>query len=200
MNSSTNRPFTNTDGQDLTAYRQLASVMGYVLGGQRSAGRVSAVLQTIISDDDIVVVPKVTAAATGKIFHITGNARSAKEAIGALNCPVKWGLAETPEKIPMIIQPVDCRARAIPLGQIRTTGEIYKFYPKILSPVEFFAFGAKFLDQQREAPYLSVWLDTLGRFWCAILGVHGDGRRDVVVRLDRPGGEWSEGCRVLVRE
>lgn len=199
MSSSTlKQKFDYTEAERAALLDQFASTMEIVLERQRPASRVSLALQALIGDDDIVVVPKVTATPTGKIFHVTGNARSVKEAIEALDCPVKWGLAETPEKIPMIIQPVDCKVRTIPLSQIRTTEEIYNF-PKILTPAEFFAFGAKFPKEQCEAPILDVWLDALGRFWYAVLDVNGD-ERNVRVGQSRPGGKWSEGCRVPVRE
>lgn len=196
MSSST---FEYTLDERAVLLDQFASVMKITQERQRPAARVSLALQAAISDDDIVVVPKVTVTPTGKVYHITGNARSAKEAVDALDCPTKWGLAETPEKISMIIQPVDCQARAITLGQVRTTEEIYRLYPKILTPAEFFALGAKFPEEQRQAPLFMVWLDALGRFWCAVLGVDG-GQRLVGVGRICPDGKWNESYRVPVRE
>ncbi|KKS34203.1 MAG: hypothetical protein UU95_C0016G0035 [Parcubacteria group bacterium GW2011_GWC2_42_12] len=197
-NSTLKQKFDYTLDEQAALLSQFGHVMEAVNERQRPAARVSLALQAAISDDDIVVVPKVTTTPTGKVFHVTGNAQSAKEAIDALNCPVKWGLAETPEKIPLIIQPVDCRARFIPLGRVRTTEEIYNF-PKILPPTEFFALGAKFPKEQCEAPILDVWLDAVGRFWYAILTVNGV-QRDVDVRQAHPVGQWRGHYRVPVRE
>lgn len=191
--------FDYTLDEQAALLSQFGHVMEAVNERQRPAARVSLALQAAISDDDIVVVPKVTMTSTGKAYHVTGNARSAKEAIDALNCPVKWGLAEKPAEIPMIIQPVDCRVRAIPLEQVRTTEEIYGLYSKILTPAEFFAFGAKFPEEQREAPHFTIWLDANGQFWDAILGVDG-GERYVSVLQYHPDGRWDEYYRVPVRE
>lgn len=178
---------------------QFADAMEIARERKRPVKTISHALQAIISDDDIVAVQKFVLTPTGKLFHVTGNCQSAKEAVDATDCPLKWGLAEKPAEIPMIIQPVDCRARAIPLGQVRTTERIYKLYPKILTPAEFFAFGAKFPEEQRKAPHLTVWLDANGLFCCALLDVNGAQRR-VRVNRDSPGDEWYEHCRVLVRE
>ena len=199
MSSTLKQRFDYTEAERAALLDQFASTMEIVLERQRPVSTVSRALQALISDDDIVIVPKVAATSTGKVFHVTGNVRSGKEAIDALDCPVKWGLAEKPAEIPMIIHPVDCMARAIPLEQVRTTEEIYKLYPKILTPAEFFAFGAKFTEEQREAPHFTVWLDANGQFCYAILYVSGD-RRCVSVYQDRPDGEWRGSGRVPVRE
>ncbi|MBI4050830.1 MAG: hypothetical protein HY396_02550 [Candidatus Doudnabacteria bacterium] len=180
---------------------QFGDVLGLVQERKRHPRHISRALQAAIGDDEIVVVPKIIQTPTGKIFHVTsdGKIRTAADAISALNCPVKWGLAEKPVEIPMIIQPVDCRVRVVPLGEIRTTEEVYSLYPGIVSPAEFFAFGTKFPEEQREAPIFTVWLDALGRFWEAILAVYVR-ERDVGVSRVRPDIEWLAYCRVLVRE
>jgi hypothetical protein len=178
-----------------------ASAMKIANEQLRSAKQVSDALQAIIGDDDLILVPKVTKTPSDKIYHVTSdvNIRTAVGAINALNCPVKWGLAETPAKIPMVIQPVDCRVRAIPLGKITTTEEVYKLYPKIVTPAEFFAFGAKFPEEQREAPIFAIWLDACGRFFYAILHV-SRGERYVNVSDDHPVDKWHGLYRLLVRE
>jgi hypothetical protein len=196
-----NDAYVWTAEQTATGFAQFSKAMELVREGLRKPERVSSALQAIISDDDIIVAPKIIQAPTHKVFHVTSDPkiRSAADAINALNCPVKWGIAETPAKIPMIIQPVDCKVRAILLGKVMSTEEIYKLYPKIVTPAEFFAFGAKFPEEQRKAPHFTIWLDAAGRFLCAFLDVGGD-RRHVRVGLDDLGGSWGERDRVLVRE
>lgn len=180
---------------------QFADVMEAARERQRPAKKISLALSAAISDDDIVIQPKIVQTATGKVFHVTSdvNIRTAADIINALGCPVKWGLAEKPEKIPMVIQPVDCRARLVPLGKTMTAEEIYTSFPMALSPVEWGAFGVKFPDEQREDPVIGVWLDASGQFFCGILGVY-DGGRYVDVSPCDPGNGFDGYCRVLVRE
>jgi hypothetical protein len=180
-------------------FSQFASVMKIAHNQERPAARISLALQAAVSDDDIIVIPKVIQTPTGKVFHVTGNARTATDAINALDCPVKQGLAGTPAKIPMILQPVDCKVRAVPLGMVISTEEVYSLYPKILTPAEFFAFGAKFPEEQRKASHFTIWLDAKGRFWRAVLGADV-GRRGVEVYLANPDVLWHVRYRVLVRE
>jgi len=189
-----------TETEIAAVFAQFSKVMELAREGQRPAEVVSRALRAVISDDDVVVVPKVTTAPDGgKILHVTGNARSAQEAIDALDCPMKWGLADKPAEIPIVIQPVDCRTRLVPLGQVRTSKEILGLYPKILNPAEFFALGAKFPGEQRDNPIVDIWLDAVGRFWYAILDV-GGGQRSVDVYRNHPDLKWYERCRVPVRE
>lgn len=199
MSSGTRFDYTLEDRSVLLG--QISDVTKFANEQLRPAARISLALQAAIMDDDIIVVPKVTQTPTGKIFHVTSDVkiRTAADAIAATGCKVKWGLAETPEKIPMVIHPVDCRVRAVPLGQVRTTEEIYSFYPKIMTPAEFLAFGARFPKEQEEARHFTVWLDGTGRFWYAVLFIRGD-ERNVLVRGCRPGGRFYVRSRVLVRE
>jgi hypothetical protein len=101
--------------------------------------------QEIISDDKTVIVPKVTVTPTGKVYHITGEAR----------------FADKPAKIPMILQPVDAKVRLAHLGKTMTTKEIYNL-PKIASPAQMLAFGTNFQAEQLEDPIVTVWLNALG--------------------------------------
>ena len=191
--------FNYRPGEQVALYAQAASVTKIIMERQRPYKLVSQALQAVISNDDIVVVPRVKVTSKGKVFHVTGNARSAKEAIDALDCPVKWGLAETPEKIPLVIQPVDCRVRPVPLDKITKGWDLFTLFPRMVSPMALFAFGAKFPDEQREAPHFTLWLDSNGQFWCAFLGV-GDGKRHVYVDQDHPMAQWRDKCRLLIYE
>lgn len=108
-----NSTFVWTPEETVIGFAQFSKGMELAREGQRSPETVSRALQAVIMDDDIIVVPKVIQTPTGKIFHVTSDVkiRTAADAIAALNCPVKWGLAETPAKIPMVIQPVDCKRK-----------------------------------------------------------------------------------------
>jgi hypothetical protein len=194
-----NGTFVWTPEQTAAGFAQFSKAMELVREGHRRPEIVSRALQVVIGDEDIITAPKMITTPTGKIFHVTGNFRTAEEAIASTDCKVKWGLAETPAKIPMIIQPVDCKVRAIELGKTMTTEEIYKTFPNIISPAEALAFGAKFQQEQTEAPHFTVWLDAAGRFFYVVLGVGSD-ERSVNVDGDDPGGQWGGRCRVLVRE
>jgi hypothetical protein len=179
-------------------FGQVTDVMELAREGKRPFESVSRSLQAIISDDETVIVPKISVTPTGKIYHITGNSRTAVAAFEALNCPVKWGLADKPAKIPMILQPVDAKVRLAPLGKVMTTEEIYNL-PKIASPAQVLAFGAKFQAEQLEGPIVTVWLDALGQFWYLVLYRLDDGR-DVRVGQGGLQDEWRGGCRVLLCE
>ncbi len=180
---------------------QFADVMEAARERQRPAQKISLALSAAISDDDIIRVPKVVQTSTGKIFHVSSgnNIRSATDAINTLDCKVKRGLAETPNKIPMILQPVDEHVRAIPLGKVMTAEDIYFSFPKSTTPAGWAAFGAKFPEEQRKAPHIVIWLDASGRFFCGNLFVCGDGR-GVGVGPCGPGEEFHAYCCVLVRE
>lgn len=190
-----------TPEQKGVIFDQVSRVMELGREGLREQPEVSRALQAIIGDDDIVVVPKVAQSPDGKVFHVTSDVkiRTAADAIAATGCEVKWGLAETPEKIPMVIQPADCRARLVELGKATTVEEIYTSFPRVVSPGEYFAFGGKFPEEQKAGPIVEVWLDAQGQFCCAFLSVYG-GERYVDVRRGRPVGKFNGGCRVLVRE
>ena len=153
--------------------------------------------QRVTNDDKIVVDPRITVTSTGKVFHVTGNARSGKEAIEALNCPVSWALVNTPEMIPLIIQPVDSMVRTASLGGLTKTMELFGLYPRVVSPMALFYFGAMFPEEQRQAPHFTVWLDDIGQFWFAILDVNG-GKRSVHVNRGYGEGVWFKSYRLLV--
>lgn len=178
---------------------QIGDVINLLQDRKRDPAFVSRALQAVIGDHVITVHPKVTVDATGKIFHVTGSFNSMAEAIAATRCELKWGAAEKPETIPAIIQPVDCRVRAIPLGRLIKTGEIFSLFPRVVDPLTLFSFGAKFPEEQREAPHFTIWMDVNSQFWWAILDVHG-GQRVVSVRRGDPVGGWDDDCRVLVLE
>jgi hypothetical protein len=160
---------------------------------------VTKALQVIIGGDDIVVVPKVTATPTGKIYHVTGNARNLKEAIKALDCPVYGGLG-MPEIISIVFQPVDVMVRLVPINRVMTTEEICNF-PKAVSPAQFFAFGAKFPKEQYAAPIVIAWLDQVGCLTHTSLSRDFDNQR--LVNIDQDDGmgrQWGLGYRVLCYE
>ncbi|MDP3993686.1 MAG: hypothetical protein U1C57_01360 [Candidatus Doudnabacteria bacterium] len=190
---------TVVESGKVVLFDQLSKVMELVREGNRTPAEVSRVLQAFISDDVISIAPKVVSTPTGKVFYVTGNFASAAEAIAAGNYDLKWGVAESPAEIPLIVQPVDARVRAIRLGRIVRTGELFELYPRLADPMTFLTFGVKFPEEQREAPHFTVWKDTSGQFWCAILYVRG-ARRGVCVARCGPGDVWFAGCRVLVRE
>ena len=132
---------------------------------------VSPLLQAGIRGDDVIVVPKITVGDNGKIFHVTGNARTSIDAFDALGCEVRWGFAETPEKIgkiPLIPGPIDENVRAVPLkelGDIRKTGELYEAYgSKIVSPISGVYMATKYRDEQRERVLFTIWLGPDGQF------------------------------------
>jgi hypothetical protein len=193
--------FVYTPDQTAAHFDQFSKAMELTRERQRRPGLVTQALQVIIGNEDIITAPKMITTPTGKIFHVMSDpkVRSAADAINALDCPIKWGLAETPDKIPMIIQPVDSHIRAVPLGKFMTIDQVYNAYPKAVTPAGWVAFGIKFPEEQCEAPHFSVWLDTLGRFVFGILRVSGD-RRCVDVRRYNPGDEFYDNYRVLVRE
>lgn len=178
-------------------WKQELSVRKMVLDGERSGAEYHRILQGIIADDDFQIIPK--SVANSRVFPVVGNYTSAAAAIEAGNYPVKWGLAENPEKIPLIIQPVDCRVRAVPLGRVVKVREMFGLYPRMVDPMACFTFGALFAKEQENAPHITVWKDSKGRFWYADLYVY-DGERDVGVREVDPEFEIGEGCLVLVRE
>ena len=179
-------------------FDQFSRAMELVREGRRRPEQVSPVLQAIIADDVISITPKAVALAGG-IFHVTGNFGSVAEALDAGNYDVRWGLAENPAEIPLVVQPVDCKVRAVPLGKVVKTGELFELYPRIVGPMELFTFGVKLPEEQRKAPHFTVWLDHKGQFWFAVLHVF-DRERGVDVRRNDPVDEWSGHCRVLVRE
>lgn len=188
-----------TPEQRLDAFDRAADVMKLIRENKRP-DRVLAGLKAIVSDDDIAVIPKVMVTPTGKVYHITSDpsVRTTAGLITGLDCPVKLGLAENPFKIPMIIQPCDCRARLVPLGQVRTTEEIYNI-PLILGPNELFNFGRKFPEDQLQDPIVTVWLDSNGQCFCAILHRYL-GERFVSVDRSHPDDGWVDCCCVLIRE
>jgi hypothetical protein len=185
--------------QKAVVFDQLSKFLELIREGKRSP-EVARVLQAVISDDDVTVTPKVATTARGEVFHVTANFKSAQEAIAALDCPVKLDLANyRPEEIPLVIQPVDCRVRAVPLDRVVKTSELFGLFPRPAGPLALFAFGAKFPDEQKKAHHFTVWLDGGGRFWYVVLFVCGD-QRCVEVFRTGPGNEWGERYRLLVCE
>ncbi|MDO8668139.1 MAG: hypothetical protein Q7K35_03500 [bacterium] len=196
MSSST---FNYTLEEQASLLSQFGHAMELVNERQRPASRVSLALQAVIRDDDIVVVPKVTATPAGKVYHVTGNARSAQEAINLLSGLLKLNLASNPAKIPLIIQPVDCYVRAVPLGKIVKTRELFGLFPRIVSPMTLFAFGAKFPEEQRLARHFTLWANVDNQFWYALLGVNGD-QFTVDVSQRHLDGQWYDSDHILVYE
>ena len=132
-------------------------------------------------------------------YSITSNHTSAVEAIEATKCPVKWGQAKTPDKIPMITQPVAGRVKPVPLGRQMTNAEVYAQYgPRLVDPNRLFTFGANHPAFQTKKLVLTLWMYN-GQLWCACLDVHGDDR---IVRVgpDSPDNVWGADDCVLVCE
>ncbi len=198
-----NDKFNYTLEEQSTLLAQYTKMGTIINERQRPFNNVSPLLQAGIRGDDIVVVPRITVGDNGKLFHVTGNARTAVEAFDALGCEVRWGYAETPKKIPLIPGPVDENVRAIPLselGDIRETGKLYEAYgSKIISPISVIYFGIKFPDEQRERALFTIWLDALGQFWYVILSRSGS-KRSVNVSQDAPDARWGDGNCLLLRE
>lgn len=199
MSSSTLTKYPYTDEDQAKLFRQFASVMKLAQEGQRPASQVSQVLQVVIGGGDIIVVPLARAAPAGKVFHVTGNFRSPQEAIDALDCPVKWGLAETPEKIPLIIQPVDCLVRTARLGGAVKIGALIELFPRIVAPMTLFAFGAEYQEEQQGTPHFTVWLDANGLFWSALISINGD-KRHVNVSRRQSDDKCCEDYHILTYE
>lgn len=197
---SGNKLFDYTAEQKAALLDQAADVLGLVQEGKRPPALVKQALQAIIGNHEFVVVPKASQTSTDKIFHVTSDLhiRTAGEAIAATGCLSKWGLTRTPKKIPMTLQPVNCRVRSVQLGRSMTAEEIY-FLPGIVSPVELFAFGAKFPEAQMTAPHFTVWLNASGQFFFGILTVY-NGERYVCVHQCGSDYKFQINCRVLVRE
>lgn len=188
---------TPTPDPRLAAFGRVNSVMDMIWSGTR-LDRVDRGLQAIVNDDDFVINPKVTVVGGEKVYHITSdsNVRSATAAIEALNCASRYGLALAPAKIPMALQPVDCKARLVPLGKVMTTEQIYNL-PSLVSPAQYFAFGAKFQKAQMDGPIIAVWLGPGGQFWYALLD-HLGGEPDVTVNQVDPDDGWDSHYRVLL--
>lgn len=180
-----------------TLLYQVGDVLNLMQEGKRRPVDVSRILQGIIADHDFTIRPK--AEAVAGVFHVVGNFTSAAAAIEAGKYPVKWGLAENPAKIPLIVQPVDCRVRAVRLGRRVKVKEMFGLYPRIVDPMTCFTFGARFPEEQEKATHITVWMDAKGRFLCALLFVFG-GRRRVVVGPVGPEFEFGGVFLVLVRE
>ena len=138
-----NGQYVYTPEQKSVTFDQFSKAMELVREGNCPPETAKRALQAMISGDDIVTAPKVTSTPNGKLFHVTSdrNIRTGTDAINGLDCKVKWGLAETPDKIPMILQPVDEQVRAVPLGKVMTAEEIYLSFPKSTTPAGWAAFG-----------------------------------------------------------
>lgn len=195
-----NGKYVYSPEQELAVYRLGTKAMELVREANCRPELAQTALQAIISDDDIAITKKVVSTPNGKIFHVTSasNIRTGADAIKALDCKKKWGLAETPDKIPMIIQPVDEQVRAVQLGKVMTAEEIYVSFPKSTTPAGWAAFGAKFPKEQLEAPHIVVWLFQ-GQFFYGDLDVYV-GERDVRVNPCNPAIRFDDRCCVLVRE
>ncbi len=195
-----NRKFEYSLEEKASLLAKFSKSMDLANEGARSFEAVSRPLQAIISDENIVVVPKVSIAPDGgRIFHVTANFASAQEAIDAGKYPRKWALANTPAEIPLVIQPVDSRVRAVSLGEYRRTKEIFGLYPNIMSPIAVLAFGALFPEEQRDKPIFSIWKDAVGKFWCVFLST-SDCERLVGVFQEDLDDKWDDSSRVLVSE
>jgi hypothetical protein len=190
----------NTAEDKATLFDQTSKVMELVREGNRSAQEVSKIMHGFIADDIIQVRPKIIAKKRSKIFHIGCNYKAAEEATDAGNYPRKWGWADgSPEKIPMVIQPVDQKTRMVPLGETRTAEDSYNLYPKAASPLSVLTFGAQFPDEQKDDPIFTVYKDSAGRFCCVVLSVSGDDRF-VNAGENRPRSEFYGHCRLLQNE
>lgn len=187
-----NGEFAYTAEQTAALFAQFSKAMELARERQRDPMFVSRQLQPIID-------PNIVAASVAGVFHVIGNFSSAAEAIDAGDYPVKWGYAEKPDEIPLIIQPVDCFVRAVPLGRLTKARDMFSLYPRMIDPMTAFTFGVCFPEEQRKASHITLWMDTVGELWYVSLDVTGRPRL-VRVRQVGPGGVFLDSCRVLVRE
>lgn len=194
-----NGNYTYTIEQEVAHYAQFRKAMKIAGDRQRPPEFITRSLQAIISDDvNVFTTPKVITTPTGNVYHVVGNYDSASTAIEAGNYDEKWGLARDPDKIPLIVQPVNSFVRPVLLGEFVRNDKLFELYPRIADPMTLFTLGAQHPELQREGPIFTVW--KFGdQFWCAVLGVGGRGR-SVFVDHDDPDRGWYGHYRVLVRE
>ncbi len=166
--------FAYTVEQKSVLLDQFSKAMELVRERNRRPEQVTQALQVIIGDEDIVTSPKVVKSPTGHVFHVISDPkiRSAADVINALDCPIKLGLAKNPGDIPMVVQPVDCKVRPVPVGNMETADELFGLFPKIATPAEFFAFHARFPKERWKQPHITVWWDARGRLCSALVGTH----------------------------
>ena len=143
-----------------------------------------------------IVVPNVVATPTGEVFFVTTRVRSAKDAINALNCQLKFGFALTPENVPMIIRRVQCKVRAVVLDEAAETEEVFEKFPNIVDPLTLFAFGAKYPFEQIVAQHITIWMDAISQFWAARLFVR-EQKREVSVFQVSPRNRFGKNSRIL---
>ena len=191
--------FTYTQEQKLGHYAQFVHAMKIAQEQQRDPEVVKRSLQAIISDDmNVSFTPKIITTPSGNVYHVVGNYDSATAAIEAGNYGEKWGTAQNPEKIPLIIQPVNSFVRLVPLGEFVRNDKLFEIYPRIADPMTLFTLGVQLPELLLEGPIFTVW--RFGeQFWYAVLLVRGRERRVDVYPSD-PGDRWSAHYRVLVRE
>ncbi len=198
-----NGKFTYTKEQEASLFAQFSKAMEIVRERQRPYETVKQSLQAIISDCEIQIKPKILAGADGdNVFHVTGNFGSASLALDAGKYDARYGYAESARaiaKVPMIVQPVDCKVRAVPLGQFRKNAEIFGLYPKIAGPMTLFTLGVKFPEKQFGGSIFVIWKDHKGQFWYAFLG-GTRGWRSVNVCLEDPNQGWASHDHVLLYE
>lgn len=182
-----------------TVWKQETSIREMILEGKRDMALYHRVLQGIIADDEIIVRPKpATGAGESKIFHVLGSFDSVAQAIEAGNYPVKRGYAEKPEGIPVIIQPVDCLVRPVPLGRFTRADQMFLLYPRLVDPLTCLTFGARFRKEQETATIITLW-KYKNELWSVYLGVGARQRYVSVLRVP-PDYVFDGRCRVLVRE
>ncbi len=180
------------------AFGQVADVMKLLREGNRTPASVKPALQSIISDDIVVVQPKVTMQGDVKIYHVVASFNNAAEVIEATGCPVRWGFADgNMGKVPMVVQPVNQRMRIVIPGRVVYNRELPKLLPNLVSPIAALGFGFRFPNEQTERPLATVWRDAVGRFWYVYLGVYGR-QRSVRVRQFEPDDYWGDHVGFLV--
>jgi len=200
-----NGTFVHTTEEKAILFAQFSKSMELAREGQRPFEDVSRPLQAIISDDMVVqITPKVVQSADGgRVFHVIGDFESAESALVAGGYKYRYDYAAAKAnkivEVPMIIQPVDRKVRLVPLGQIRTTRELFGLYPKIADPMTLLTLGARFPKEQLEGPIFVVWKDHSRRFWYAILSRDGFDRYVDVIQY-YPDYEWGGNYRVLLCE
>lgn len=179
-------------------FGQFADAMDLVHEGKRTPEEAARVLGPFISGDEIVVKPRVQIVGGEKVFLITGEFNTAAEVIAPYE--IKWGYADgQADKIPMVIQPGDVRARIVNVGRVVYNRELPLLLPNLIDPFNALRFGLKFPDEQRQRPIGTVWRDATGRFWLVYLRVL-DGRLSVDVGPGGPDGSWHGDVGFLVRE
>ena len=134
------------------------------------------------------------------VFDLQSNFADAREAVGALRCPLKLGLAATPERIPMEPHPVNCRVVSEPLQEPVLNPKVLDCFPKAVDLVTFLTFVGKLTKKQFGPVHFTVW-KAEGKLWYAAAGHRYDGYGIEIDECSEEGG-WltTKGDQIVVYE